>query len=358
MEARRTESVAVNSMREDEVSLLALGTTLVRSRWRILRWVLIGAVAAALFILPRPRTYVASASFISQTGDAGRSGLASIAGQMGIAIPSGNQSQSPDFYLSLLRSRVVLLPIAHDTLIVDELAGKRMTVLDLLGVPSGTPLRREEQGVTALQRLINVSVAKATGIVEFSVATKWRSVSLALVTALLNGVNEYNEATRQSQATSERKFIEGRLNLAAAELRDAENRLAGFQKGNRDFGGSPDLAIGRERLQRDLALRQQVFMSLTQAYEDARIREVRDTPVITVFEPPSAPSLPQRRGLLIGVLLGSVLGGLIGVLLSFTSGLLTRRQESGNSEAEEFANALREAKGQLVGGVRRLKVGK
>jgi hypothetical protein len=60
----------------------------------------------------------------------------------------------------------------------------------------------------------------------------------------------------------------------------------------------------------------------------------------------------------LGVLLGSVLGGLIGVMLALTSGLLTRRKESGNTEAEEFANALKEAKGQLVGGVRRLKVGK
>ncbi len=358
MEPRRTGATEVNAPREDEVSLLALGTTLVRNRWRILRWMVIGALAAALTILPRPRTYLASASFISQQNDASRSGLASLAGQIGIPIPAGNQSQSPDFYLSLLRSRVLLLPISRDTVTVQEMGGRRMSVLDLFEVPAGTQLRREEQGVNLLQRLISVNIAKSTGIVEFSVATKWRSVSLALVTALLNGVNDYNERTRQSQAMSERKFIEGRLNLAANELRDAENRLAGFQKGNRDFGGSPDLLIGRERLQRDLALRQQVFTTLTQAYEDARIREVRDTPVITVFEPPNAPTLPQRRGLLIGVLLGSILGGLIGVLLAFSSGLLTRRQNSGNTEAEEFANALREAKGQLVGGVRRLKVGR
>jgi len=290
-----------------------------------------------------------------QGNDANRSGLASLAGQIGIAIPTGTPSFSPDFYLSLLRSRVVLLPITRDTIAVQELGGKRISVLDLFKIPSGPAQRREEQGVTLLQRLLSVSVAKSTGIVEFSAATQWRSVSLALVAALLDGVNEYNERTRQGQAMSERKFIEGRLALASSELRDAENRLAGFLKTNRDFGSSPDLVIERERLQRDLALRQQVFTTLTQAYEEARIREVRDTPVITVFEPPSAPSLPKPRGLVIGVLLGLVLGGLIGMLLAFTSGLLRRRKESGNTEAEEFANALREAKGQLFGGLRRLK---
>jgi uncharacterized protein involved in exopolysaccharide biosynthesis len=355
MDSRRSGPIEVHPTRKDEVSLLALGTTLVRNRWRILRWMFIGAAAAALTILPRPRTYLASASFIPQGNDASRSSLASLAGQMGLAVPSASSSFSPDFYLSLLRSRVVLLPIVRDTIAVQENGGKRTSVLELLGVSSGARQRREEQGVTSLRGLISVSVAKSTGVVEFSVATQWRSVSLALVTALLDGVNEYNERTRQGQATSERKFIEGRLALATAELRDAENRLAAFLKTNRDFGGSPDLVIGRERLQRDLTLRQEVFTTLTQAYEEARIREVRDTPVITVFEPPSAPSLPKARGLVIGVLLGLMLGGLVGVLLAFTSGLVKRRSESGNTEAEEFADALREAKGQLFGGVRRLK---
>jgi tyrosine-protein kinase Etk/Wzc len=129
--------------------------------------------------------------------------------------------------------------------------------------------------------------------------------------------------------------------------------LAFFLKNNRDWAGSPDLFLEHERLSREIQLRQQVFTTLTQAYEEARIREVRDTPVITVFEPPAAPTMPQRRGLLLGMVLGGFLGALIGVLLAFTSGLLTRRQQSGNSEAEEFANALREAKGQLFGGVRR-----
>ena len=358
MEPRRVEPKAVRSTKKDEVSLLALGTTLVRRRWQIVRWMLFGAVAAGLTIIVRPRTYVASASFFSQDTESSRSGLANLAGQIGISIPNGNQSLSPDFYVSLLKSRVVLLPIVRDTITVQELGGRRVTVLDLFKITGASPQEREEAGVAQLQRMVSVSVAKSTGIVQFSIATQWRSASLALVTALLDGVNAYNERTRQSQASSERKFVEGRLALAADELRDAENRLASFQKNNRDFGGSPDLTIGRERLQRDLALRQQVFTTLTQSYEEARIREVRDTPVITVFEPPFAPRIPARRGLVIGVLLGLIVGTLIGTILALTSGLLARRQENGSTDAEEFANALREAKGQLFGGVGRLKVGR
>ena len=249
----------------------------------------------------------------------------------------------------------MLLPVVRDTVTVTEMGGKRMTVLDLFGVPDGPTPRREELGVDKLKRRLAVSIAKSTGIVHFAIATPWRSVSLALVTRLLDAVNQYNEVTRQGQATAERKFIEGRLALATNELRAAENRLTEFQRGNRNISGSPDLVTGRERLQRDVELRQQVFTTLTQAYEEARIREVRDTPVITVFEPPAAASTPQRRGLLIGTVLGILLGGLIGVFLSFTRGMIKNRRDEGNTEAEEFANALKEAKGQLFGGVRGLK---
>lgn len=361
MEARRSEPIEVRSSRQDEVTLLAIGTTLVRSRWRIVRWMLIVAILAAAVILARPRTYLATASFTTQGADASqRSGLASLAGQMGIFLPSGSQTLSPEFYLGLVQSQVVLLPIARDTVAVAEMGGKRMTMLDLLGVGSGSRERREEQAVAKLQRTIGVSVVKSTGVVQLSVATKWRSVSLFLVQALLDGVNAYNEQTRQTQASSERKFIEGRLQLATSELHASENRFTDFLKNNRNMGslgGSPDLQIERDRLQRDVQLRQQVYTTLTQAYEEARIREVRDTPVITVFEPPNASTLPRPRGLLIGTVIGLMLGALIGALLAFTSGLLTRRQESGNTDAEEFANAWREAKGQLFGGVRRLRVG-
>jgi uncharacterized protein involved in exopolysaccharide biosynthesis len=355
IEGRRAEAMESHPVKDEEVSLLALGTTLIRNRWRILRWMVIGAVLAATTILLRPRTYIATASFISQGADQNRSGLANLAGQMGIFLPTGNQSYSPDFYVTLLESPVVLLPVARDTIAVAEMGGKQVPVLDLFGIPAGPTARREEQAVAKLQRMLSVSIAKSTGIIEYSFATQWRSVSLTLVTDLLDAVNHYNEVTRQGQATGERKFIEGRLSLATNELTAAENRLTDFQRNNRNYSGSPDLVTERERLQRDVELRQQVFTTLTQAYEEARIREVRDTPVITVFEPPAAPTAPQRRGLLIGTVLGILLGGLIGVFLSFTIGLVKNRRAGGNTDADEFANAVQEAKGQLLGSVRGLR---
>jgi uncharacterized protein involved in exopolysaccharide biosynthesis len=343
----------MNSVDTADVSIFALGATLIKNRWRIMVWMLLGAAAAALTVLSRPRTYLASASFVSEGAETTRSNLASLAGQIGITVPTTSQTLSPDFYLSLLQSRVLLLTIARDTIEVAEMGGRRIPVLDLFQISPGPAERREERGVRALQSVVAPSVAKATGVISVDVSTKWRSVSLAIVTRLLEGVNDYNEQTRQGRAISERKFVEATLVQATRELREAENRLAAFLKANRQYGSAPDLMLEHGRLTRGVDHQQQLFTTLMQSYEEARIREIRDTPVITVFEPPFAPTLPKPRGLVIGTMIGLVLGALIGILLSLTRGLLRRRRTSGNTDAEEFDLALSEAKAQLVGLVRR-----
>lgn len=354
MNPTTTAETARLELEADEISLLALGTLLLRNRWRIVRWMFIGGAISALLVFTRPVTYDASASFVPVGGsDQNRSGIANLAGQLGVSIPQTNQSLSPDFYSKLLESRVLLLPIARDTFAVQEMGGKRIPFLDLFEIPEGA--RREEQALKVLQKMLSVSMVKTTGVVNFSISTRWRSISVAIASALLDGVNEYNQRTRQGQAAAERKFVEGRLDLARGELRAAEDRLQQFLATNRNIGGSPELSLDRDRLQRDVTLRQQVFTSLTQAYEDARIREVRDTPVITIFEPPWAPAEPQSGGRLKRVLLGLVLGGFIGAVLAFASEMTVRRGKEGDAEASEFVGALHEVKGELLGPVRRLR---
>jgi uncharacterized protein involved in exopolysaccharide biosynthesis len=343
--------------REDDgqVALLAVATTLLRHRRRVLRWMFTGAAVAALLVFSRPQLYVASASFIPQGTDVSRSGLASLAGQFGVSLAAGTPSSSPDFYATLLKSRVLLRRVVLDTFVVQERGGERVSFLDLFKVQRKVPTRREEQGVRLLTGMVKTSVVRTTGIVGFSVATKWPSVSLAIASELVNGVNDFNQRTRQGQAAAERKFVEGRLAVAGADLRDAEDRLERFLKANRQYASSPELTFQLERLQRDVTLRQQVYTTLTQSFEEARIREVRDTPVITVIESPSVPTLPEPRGRLVSTLFGFLLGGLIGSVVVITSATMARRTREGDKNAHEFVGVLSEVKGEMLRGIRGLR---
>ena len=327
----------------DDISLLAVATTLLRNRWRIARWALAGAILGLLSVLLRPASYVATASFVPQNNEAARSGLSALAGQFGVSVPLGNQSVSPEFYSMLIRSRALLDPIARDTIASPEMGGRRVAIVDLLEIDGDSPERRRERALQRLRSIVSSSASRTTSVVELSVATKMRGLSLAIASALVKGVNEYNERTRQGQAAAERRFVGERLAVVTAELRVAENRLADFLRSNREVG-APQLTMQRERLQRDIELRQQLFASLTQSYEEARIREVRDTPVVAAVDPPFAPLDPVRSGRVLATIIGLLLGTILGVIAVLLSRFLQRRREEGDLDASEFFAALEEAK--------------
>ena len=81
-------------------------------------------------------------------------------------------------------------------------------------------------------------------------------------------------------------------------------------------------------------LRQQVYTTLVQSFEQARISEVRDTPVITVLQAPFLPPADDRR-LVLFAALGIVLGGMAGVVLAFVVEAL-RRPAPGDPGREDF----------------------
>ena len=330
----------------DEQSMFALGTTLLRHRWRIVRWTLAFGVLTALLVAFKPAMYRASASFLPQGTDASRSGLASLAGQFGVSLPMGAQSTTltPDFYVRLIKSRELLTAIARDSVRVSDNGGKPTAILDILEIKEPNPKAREEQGVRLLQDLLVASVSKTTGVVELSAATRWPEVSLSIVSRLVNGVNEFNVRTKQGQAAAERKFVQARLQLAATDLRAAEDRLANFLEKNRQINGSPELSFQRDRLQRAVSLQQQVFTSLTQSYEEVRIREVRDIPVITMVDSPAVAVAPEPRGRASRVLLGLVVGVLFGAGIAVVSDSVARRRAEGDAQTMAFLAALSDIK--------------
>lgn len=341
---------------DEEISLFALGTRLLTNRWRLVAWMLAGAVIGILSVATKPVLYTASASFVPQGQvDASGGGLARFAGEFGVTLPGSGQAQSSEFYAMLLHSRAVLNEIANDTITVPELAGQKRTVFQLFGVEGGSAASREEQAVTELRGVIKPSVTRTTGVVHVTVGTRWPSVSLAIATRLVQGVNDYNQRTRQGQAVSERKFVEGRLAVAGSNLRAAEDRLQRFLSTNREFARSPELTFQHERLQRDLVFQQQLFTSLTQGLEEARIREVRDMPVVSVVEAPFVSTNPEGKGRRTRAFLGFAIGGLLGIVVTLIGAVMAHYRRESDPEASEFLGVLGDAKREILWPVRWLR---
>jgi len=293
-------------------SIEEFGVTLLRTGKRTLAILAtVGLAAGAAFGLLTPRQYVTSATFIPQSSDNGMSGLELAASQFGIRVPQTGGMWGPPVYVELLRSRELLEPILLDSVTVHEEGDRRAAVIDLLRLPALPLALRTERGVAVLRTRVAVSEEKKLNGVRVSVTTRWPSVSLALAERLVRGVNEFNLSTRKSQATAEREFVEQQTTMAERALLEAEQRLQAFLQRNRSIGGSPDLTFQQDRLQRDVTFRQNMVTTLAQRREEARIREVRDTPVLTVLESPRlAIAGMARRSAMKGVL-----GALVAVLL-------------------------------------------
>ena len=331
----------------DPPSLFGVGTALVRGRWRIVRWTLLGGFIAALWATLRPLTYTASASFVPQANDTRASNLVSLAGQFGISLSPGGSSRSPDFYRSLLTSKALLDAIARDTFSVEELNGQRVSFVDLFEIEGDLKSERLEEGRTRLVELLETSVDNSTGIVSVAIATEWPSVSHAIITALVDGVHAFNQRVRQDEAGAERAFVEGRHKVVSAELLAAEDSLEAFLMRNRQFERSPELVFRHDRLEREVQSRQQVLTSLTQSYEEARIRELRNTPVITLVEVPALPALHDPRRRVLFGLLGVMLGGLVGVSLALLASTVTHHRNAGDSDVEGMLAAMEELRTDL-----------
>ena len=315
--------------------LLSFASLLLRFRWLIAGCATFFATVGLLAGLLSARFYVSTATFIPQTTEGSLSALAAAASQLGVRAPASGGGWVPAVYVQLLHSNALLDPIAHDTLIVAEEANRRVALMDLLKIKGRKQAESEELTVIALRNLVQSAELRSLSAVQLSVRTKWPSVSAAIAKQLVAGVQKFNIESRKSQAMAESQFLEGRTDFAQQSLRDSEDRLASFLRRNR-VTNSPELALERDRLQRDVSLRQQLYTSLMQSREEARARAVRDTPVITVIEEPKLPVIPDARRSVLKAALGLLAGGLIGIVLAFLIRGITWAQSSASGQSREF----------------------
>ena len=333
---------------DDEISLFAVATVLIRNRWRIARWTMLGGMVAFFAVFQKPRLYSASMAFAPQGADAGRSSLASLAGQFGLSAPAGGDyTQQPEFYVNLIPSREILLPIVRDTFVLAEKQNRHVSFMELFEIQGGGAAQ-EEAAIKKLRGFVKTGPVRGTGIVRVSVATEWPSVSQKISESLLDGLNEYNLRSRQRTASAERRFVETRLDEARDSLRAAEDRLQEFLDRNKSgINTSPSLSSTHQRLERQVSLRNAVVTTLNQQYEETRIREVRDTPTIAVVESPTTSTVPEPRRRAMSVVLGLVLGGVIGMVMVLIGAASRSGRSLNDPSAAEFFAELDRSKDTL-----------
>lgn len=312
-----------------------LNVVRVLHRWRrfILGVVGATAVASVLVSFLLPKWYAARSTLIPpQQSELGGSLLSLVQGislpGLGALTPASGESQ---LFLAILDSRTLREKLVRD--------------FDLMSVYKAKTM---DDALRAQGRLARAGLTDE-GVVEVIVEDRDPARAAAMANAWVAGLDEFNKTARMTAGRRSRMFVEARLEETKAALAAAEERLAAYQQANkslpmaaevssavdtgaallarrlalqvrinmladlyrdgtpqleqaraelsaldRQIGDLPPLAMEFARLLREVKVQEQVFALLTAQFEEARIRENRDTPTLEVLDPAVAPTRRVR----------------------------------------------------------------
>lgn len=311
-------------------SLAWIGAAARTRRPMLAACLLVGVIGLSIVNF-RARSFTANASFIPQAPGGTRASISGLAAQFGFSVPGAEASASPAFYADLLKSEEIVRGVIETRYRFSaDGEAREGNLIELLGVDGANDAVKMELAAARVRTLVGVLRNRETGLIRLSYKAPWPELAQQVAQRFLDLLNEFNLERRQSQAAAERKFVEGRLAEVQGELRAAEGRLQAFLSANRDYRNSPRLAFEQERLNEDVVARRQVVTSLVQAFEQARIDQVRDTPVITVVEAPLVPATADPRGLVRNAILGLLFGGMLFIGLAFVMDQRAARRADGH----------------------------
>ena len=303
----------VGSSRTDFGWIDLLAACLKSARAFVLVALLAGLAAGVLAVLS-PRQFVSSTSFVPDVRNVSSGGLAAAARPFGIGVVGAEGGAwTAAVFVQVLQSPPVLLSIAAETVFVKEQADARVALIDLFEVKGATPEIRAAKLVKFLRRkTVSISESRTSGAVSVRVSTKWPSVSKQLAELFVARASDFNLGAQRINAQRELSFVDGQLADAQRDLAAAESELSSFLLRNRN-AADPRLEFEKERLRRKINLREQLALALAQRTDDARLRNLRDFPAITVIEAPVLAAVGEPKGTIARAFVGAF-GGLTLVL--------------------------------------------
>ena len=176
--------------------------------------------------------------------------------------------------------------------------------------------RYQWQVISSLRDRIDTSFDQEQGTVSISVDMRDPEVAAEVAEQVTQYIKEYVNAYNTEKARENLEFIQERYDEAQQEFEEAQEELARFRDENR--GQLTARAQTREqRLQSEYDVKFNVYNSMAERREEAKIEVQENTRVVKALEPAAVPhqrSSP-RRGLIMVV--SVMLGGMIGLGLIF-----------------------------------------
>jgi len=264
---------------EDEIDLLDHLSVVWRYRWMILVLCLVAMSVTVVLSVRKPRQYESAVTIVPPLDilrqESG--GLGALSNPLVRQMIDTGAGSVAGMYVEILESR--------------EVADAVVDRLGLMEVYEGVRYRSE-----ARRRLKANSAVKTTkgGAVRVTVLDRDPNLAVAIATAYIEELDKQNKRLSASQATSNRVFLETRLQEVEAKLSKIDNILS-----------------------REAKTQEMLYQILVQQYEIAKMEEAKSMPTIQVLDPPVVPELGVARGTVRKGVLAGITALMFGIFLAF-----------------------------------------
>ena len=288
----------------------ALGVIMQRWKSIVAASLLTLVVVFMLLLLFRPRQYSGNVLLATVGSSKTTSGLGGLAASLSGAGPPAGFFVTPDLLAQIVTSRRVLLDVAYSPVV----PGRPRRVLDSLTHGDGSleSYRTEE----LMRDLVSTSVERKTGLISVSVTYKDSALARVIATRVIEGASSVVVSTAKAQAALQRAGQERRVEDAAAQVRQRQQEYIEFLRRNRSLAAFSEASLERDRLQRASELAQTTYSQAVADRENARARELEETPAVVVVDsfPRQLTPMPRRASLFAVLASIIVFCGMVGVL--------------------------------------------
>ena len=204
------------------------------------------------------------------------------------------------------------------------------------GLPDSVRLRDYFGGGNiklALDRLASCAefTQEASGVITVAVILEDPLVAAAVANAFVEELIIFYAERQQKQAREDLEFIQDRMKSVEVDLKATEDSLVAFQRANVAIQ-DPALAIQYSHLKRQVDLRSNIYSTLANQYELARIDARREAPTFEVLihaSPDDAVAVGSTQKT---VGLSAAVGLFVSVFLAFVLEYVQRNRQSGRLE--------------------------
>jgi uncharacterized protein involved in exopolysaccharide biosynthesis len=331
---------------EDEIDLLELAKTIWNKRMFIIKVVALGAVMGVLAALLSPKEYKSMATLMPEYSTESQGGASSLlrqyGGLLGLSGGSYNSNsnairvdlypnivQSTNFQLKLmdqpfyfsdidaeatlfdyyteLNSPGVLGILAEYTIgLPGKILGAILPKKELMTMVPGEAeesmilnlTEDEVELIKVLRQKITASLDEESGIISVSVTLPDNVAAAAVTEYTIRELTEYLTEYRTEKVLRDLTFVEEQLVTAEVRFEEAQQALAEFREryqGNLSIRNQTE----EQRLQSEYQVAFNLYNSLTQQFEEARLKVQEETPMFKTLEPVQVPLDDETSGAMI-----------------------------------------------------------